>query len=71
MCLHISKANNAAVSRFAREVVAPKVREMDEAEKMDPSIIKGLFENGVCKLQQIEVLWARLTTYYVAHGHRN
>jgi hypothetical protein len=28
-------------------VVAPKVREMDENETMDPEIIKGLFEQGV------------------------
>lgn len=36
------------VRRFAQDVVAPKVREMDEAETMDPEIIKGLFEQGVC-----------------------
>ena len=35
------------VARFAQEVIAPKVREMDEAEMMDPDIIKGLFEQGV------------------------
>ena len=28
-------------------MVAPKVREMDENETMDPEIIKGLFEQGV------------------------
>ncbi|KAF8681302.1 acyl-CoA oxidase [Rhizoctonia solani] len=39
------------VSRFAREVVAPKVREMDEAEKMDPFIVKGLFENGLMGIE--------------------
>lgn len=39
------------VSRFAREVVAPRVREMDEAEKMDPIIIKGLFENGLMGIE--------------------
>ncbi|KAJ1308437.1 hypothetical protein OPQ81_004142 [Rhizoctonia solani] len=39
------------VSRFAREVVAPKVREMDEAEKMDPVIVKGLFENGLMGIE--------------------
>lgn len=39
------------VSRFAREVVAPRVREMDEAEKMDPTIIKGLFENGLMGIE--------------------
>lgn len=33
--------------KFSEEVVAPRVREMDESEKMDPEIIKGLFENGV------------------------
>lgn len=36
-----------AVKKFADEVVAPKVIEMDENEKMDPQIIKGLFEQGV------------------------
>ncbi|KAG2232293.1 hypothetical protein INT48_009314 [Thamnidium elegans] len=35
------------VSRFAREVVQPKVQEMDEAELMDKDIIKAMFENGV------------------------
>ncbi|KAB5594624.1 hypothetical protein CTheo_1946 [Ceratobasidium theobromae] len=39
------------VSRYAREVVAPKVREMDEAEKMDPAIVKGLFENGLMGIE--------------------
>jgi len=35
------------VRRFANDVVGPKVREMDEAEVMDPAIIQGLFDNGV------------------------
>lgn len=35
------------VRKFATEVVQPKVYAMDEAEQMDPSIIKGLFEQGV------------------------
>lgn len=35
------------VRKFSEEIVAPKVREMDESEKMDPEIIKGLFDNGV------------------------
>lgn len=35
------------VRKFAEEVVEPKSREMDENEKMDPSIIKGLFDQGV------------------------
>ncbi|KAG8715701.1 hypothetical protein FRC08_010257 [Ceratobasidium sp. 394] len=39
------------VSRFAKDVVAPRVREMDEAEKMDPTIVKGLFENGLMGIE--------------------
>ncbi|KAJ1960719.1 hypothetical protein GGI12_003649, partial [Dipsacomyces acuminosporus] len=35
------------VSRFAREVVQPKVSEMDENEVMDPAVIHGLFETGL------------------------
>ena len=35
------------VRRFANDVVAPKVREMDENEMMDPAILRGLFEQGV------------------------
>lgn len=40
-----------SVQRFAREVVAPKVREMDENEMMDPSIIKQLFEQGLMGIE--------------------
>lgn len=40
-----------AVQRFATEVVAPKVREMDEKESMDPAIIKGLFEQGLMGIE--------------------
>lgn len=35
------------VRKFAEDVVAPKVSQMDEAEKMDPTIIKALFDQGV------------------------
>jgi hypothetical protein len=35
------------VQRFATDIVGPKVREMDENEQMDPSIVKSLFEQGV------------------------
>lgn len=37
------------VRKFAQEVVGPKVYEMDEAEQMDPAIIKGLFDQGVSR----------------------
>ncbi|KAF8517865.1 acyl-CoA dehydrogenase/oxidase [Gautieria morchelliformis] len=36
-----------AVRRFAVDVVAPKVRDMDENEAMAPEIIKGLFDQGL------------------------
>ncbi|KAF9782125.1 acyl-CoA oxidase [Thelephora terrestris] len=40
-----------SVRRFAKDVVAPKVREMDENEMMDPTIIKGLFEQGLMGIE--------------------
>lgn len=42
-----STNESTVVRRFAQDEIAPKVREMDEKELMDPAIIKGLFENGV------------------------
>lgn len=36
-----------AVSKFATEVLAPKVREMDESEVLDKSVLQGLFDQGV------------------------
>jgi short/branched chain acyl-CoA dehydrogenase len=39
------------VARFAREVVQPRVRDMDEAELMDKDIIKSMFDNGVSILK--------------------
>lgn len=40
-----------AVQRFATETIEPKVREMDENEMMDPSIIKGLFDRGLMGIE--------------------
>ncbi|KXN84198.1 Short/branched chain specific acyl-CoA dehydrogenase, mitochondrial [Leucoagaricus sp. SymC.cos] len=40
-----------AVQRFAVDVVGPKVREMDENEQMDSSVIKGLFEQGLMGIE--------------------
>jgi len=40
-----------SVQRFAQEVVAPKVREMDENEMMDPTIVKQLFEQGLMGIE--------------------
>ncbi len=36
-----------SVSKFANDIIAPKVREMDENESMDPSIVEQLFEQGL------------------------
>jgi short/branched chain acyl-CoA dehydrogenase len=38
------------VSRFAQDVVKPKVLEMDETEHLDEFVLKGLFEQGVSTL---------------------
>lgn len=40
-----------SVSKFAQEVVLPMVREMDEAEKMDPSLVEQLFEQGLMGIE--------------------
>ncbi|VDC01120.1 unnamed protein product [Peniophora sp. CBMAI 1063] len=40
-----------SVRRFAVDVVGPKVREMDEQERMDPEIIKACFEQGLMGIE--------------------
>lgn len=40
-----------SVSKFANEVIAPKVREMDEAELMDTEIIEQCFEQGLMGIE--------------------
>ncbi|EGP88451.1 uncharacterized protein MYCGRDRAFT_104112 [Zymoseptoria tritici IPO323] len=47
---HLSETEAAmaeTVNKFANDVILPKVREMDEAEKMDPAIVEQLFEQGL------------------------
>lgn len=39
------------VSKFASEVILPKVRDMDEAESMDPAIVEQLFEQGLMSVE--------------------
>ena len=41
------------VRKFSAIMIAPKVKEMDEAEKMDPEILKGLFSHGVFKKEHL------------------
>ena len=36
-----------AVSKFSREVVGPRVRDMDENELVDKDILQALFDQGV------------------------
>lgn len=40
-----------SVSKFANDIIAPKVREMDEAEKMDPEIVERCFEQGLMGIE--------------------
>lgn len=40
-----------SVSKFAADVIAPKVREMDEKEAMDPAIVEQLFEQGLMGIE--------------------
>ncbi|KAK0643919.1 acyl-CoA dehydrogenase/oxidase [Cercophora newfieldiana] len=47
---HFSEVESAmaeAVRKFAGDVILPKVRDMDEAEKMDPTVVEQLFEQGL------------------------
>ncbi|KAI9730679.1 MAG: hypothetical protein M1834_005647 [Cirrosporium novae-zelandiae] len=40
-----------AVSKFAQGSILPKVREMDEAEHMDPELVQQLFEQGLMGIE--------------------
>jgi alkylation response protein AidB-like acyl-CoA dehydrogenase len=41
----------ASVRRFARKEIAPLVRSMDEAQKMDPALIGKLFDQGLMGIE--------------------
>lgn len=40
-----------SVSKFAQDVVLPLVREMDEAEAMDPKVVSAMFEQGLMGIE--------------------
>ncbi|KAJ5739025.1 short/branched chain specific acyl-CoA dehydrogenase [Penicillium manginii] len=40
-----------AVQKFATEQIGPKVRDMDEAETMDPAVVEQLFEQGLMGIE--------------------
>lgn len=47
---HFSEVEAAmaeTVQKFANDVILPKVRDMDEAETMDPTVVEQLFEQGL------------------------
>lgn len=46
----------SAVAQFAQDVVGPKVREMDEAENMDPAVVRGMFDSGLMGVETPEEL---------------
>jgi short/branched chain acyl-CoA dehydrogenase len=40
-----------SVAKFAKDVILPKAREMDEAESMDPAVVEQLFEQGLMGIE--------------------
>ena len=40
-----------SVQKFANDAILPKVREMDEAEMMDPKVVEQLFEQGLMGIE--------------------
>jgi short/branched chain acyl-CoA dehydrogenase len=44
------------VAQFAQDVVAPKAREMDEAEAMDKSVVQAMFDTGLMGIETPEEL---------------
>lgn len=44
------------VAKFAQERVAPLVKEMDEKEELNRSVIDGLFEQGVSDATVVYVI---------------
>ena len=47
LLLKLRVLTSEVVKRFAQDVIVPKVREMDEAEMMDLTIVEQLFEQGL------------------------
>ncbi|KAI0008015.1 short-chain specific acyl-CoA dehydrogenase [Xylariaceae sp. FL0662B] len=51
---HLSETEAAmqeTVSKFANDVILPKVRDMDEAERMEPELVEQLFEHGLMGIE--------------------
>lgn len=52
--LFLSPATNCAVAKFAREEIAPLVKEMEANEKLDDRLLKALFDNGLMGIEIAE-----------------
>lgn len=51
---HLSEVEAAmaeTVQKFSTDVILPRARDMDEAEKMDPTIVEQLFEQGLMGIE--------------------
>lgn len=55
-----------SIRQFARETISPLVREMDEHQKMDPSLIRQLFELGLMGIEIPEVYGGSSGTFFEA-----
>ena len=42
---------STSIAKFAQDLIAPKVRAMDEAEKMDPEVVERCFEQGLMGIE--------------------
>lgn len=51
---YITYLHPCPVSKFAEDVIAPRVREMDTASAMDPAVVSGLFEHGLMGVEAPE-----------------
>ena len=47
----IEHAMKESVSKFANEAILPRVRDMDENEKMDPAVVEQCFEQGLMGIE--------------------
>jgi len=56
----------AEVARFAETQLKPKVHAMDEAEKFDPALLKGLFEMGLMGIEIPEKFGGAGGTFFMA-----
>ena len=55
-----------AVRQFAQEEVAPRVRRMDEEQKMDPDLIRQFFELGLMGIEVPESMGGTESSFFTA-----